>query len=82
MKKAIKIICISIIFIITTLSYVNAAEGQSMELSLRTNNESYKAGDEIHIDIYIDQINGFSGINTFTAKKVYDNEILEYIGAD
>lgn len=76
MKKIISIVFITIISICSILSYANATQGNSMEVSLRSNG---KSGNDIYIDVYIEEIKGFSGINTFIAKKVYDNEVLKYI---
>lgn len=80
MKKKIAIVFFTITLVISILNYAHAAEGQSMELSLKLDNKSYQIGDEILVDVYIDEIKGFSGINTFVAKKVYNSENLEYIG--
>lgn len=78
---------ITVLFLVTTLilsitNYTNAAEGHSMEMSLKFDKNENKIGDEILIDVYINQIKDFSGINTFTAKKVYDTECLEYLGTN
>ena len=80
-KKTTTILFLVTILLFSIANYINAAEGQSMQLSLKVDNNNYKVEDEILIDIYIDDIDGFSGINTFVAKKIYDNECLEYIEA-
>lgn len=78
-KKITTILFLVTILLFSITNYINAAEGQSMQLSLKVDNKSYKIGDEILVDVYIDSIEGFSGINTFIAKKFYDNECLEYV---
>lgn len=80
LKKIISVIFLTIFLVFFTISYTNAAEGQSMKLSLSLENEEYQIGNIISVDVYIDEITGFSGINTFAAKKDYDSESLEYVG--
>jgi len=79
LKKIIKAILLTIFFVFLITSYSNAAEGHSMKLRLSSDNQENNVGDIISVDVYIDNIKGFSGINTFAAKKVYDNQVLEYI---
>lgn len=78
MKKIVKIAIIVIILVFSILNCINATENQSMKLSLQLDKKNYKVNDNIFIDVYIDEIKGFSGINTFVAEKIYNNEILEY----
>lgn len=78
-KKITTILFLVTILLFSIANYINAAEGQSMQLSLKVDNKNYKIGDEILVDVYIDNIKGFSGINTFIAKKNYNSECLEYI---
>lgn len=82
MKKVITlfIAIISCITIFISISY--ATEEQSMETSLVANKTSYNVGEEILVNILVDEIKGFTGLNTFTARKVYDKEKLEYIGSE
>ena len=79
LKKVISIIFLIVFLAFFTVSYTNAVEGQSMELSLAIESREYQVGDIISVNVYIDEITGFSGINTFVAKKEYDSETLEYI---
>lgn len=79
LKKAVILIFLTILLIFLNITPIQATEDQSMELALSTNKSSYKIGDELYVDVNIKQINGFSGVNTFVAKKVYDSEVLEYI---
>lgn len=80
MKKIITRIFLVTILILFITNCINAAEGQSMEIILKLDKTEYGKGEEILVDICIDKIENISGINTFTAKKVYDEEHLEYIG--
>lgn len=80
MKKILKLFTTAIIFLIIFAGFVLAKENQSMNVALLSNKKSYKVGDEILINISIQEIEGFSGLNTFLAKKVFDEESLEYIG--
>lgn len=82
MKKIITLFITIIASLIILISISYAAEGQNMSVSLSTNKNSYNVGEEILVYISVDEIKGFSGLNTFTARKVYDKEILEYIGAE
>lgn len=82
MKKLITlfitiIVCITIF---TVISY--STEEQSMKTSLVADKTSYNVGEEILVDILVDEIKGFAGLNTFTARKVYDKEKLEYMGSE
>ncbi len=81
MNKILKILLTEIIFLIIFTGIVLAEEGHSMEAAISTNKKSYDIGEEILVDISINEIKGFSGLNTFLAKKVYDSEKVEYIGA-
>lgn len=79
--KRISIILFLIIaFVILINNYANATMEQNMEVSLKLDKQEYKIGDEVLVDIMIDNIQGFSGINLFVASKVYDSECLEYKG--
>jgi len=78
MKKIISVIFLATILILSITTYINAAQGQSMSLTLKVEEKEYNVGDEILVDVYVDEIIGFSGLNTFTAKKVYEKECLEY----
>lgn len=80
--KKIKIFIIIMIFLIILTGNILATETQSMKVSLKTNKSNYNIGEEILISISIDEINGFSGLNTFTTRKIYDKEKLEYIGSE
>ena len=79
MKKIITIIFLLIILLLFITHYTNAVENQSIELILKSEKEEYKIGEEIFLDVYINKIEGFSGINLFIARKVYNNECVEYI---
>lgn len=81
MKKILKLLLIIITFFIVSIGCILAKEGQSMKVSLVSDKNNYKVGDEILVSILIDEINGFSGINTFLAKKVFNEEELEYVEA-
>lgn len=81
LKRITKVIFLTIFFIFAIISCTSAKEGQSMKLSLSSDNSNYNVGDIISIKVNIEEIKGFSGINTFAAKKVYDDQILEYIEA-
>lgn len=81
LKRIIKVIFLTICFIFAIISCTSAKEGQSMKLSLSSDNSNYNVGDIISIKVNIEEVKGFSGINTFAAKKVYDDQILEYIEA-
>ncbi len=81
MKKT-KIFIIIMIFLIILTGNILATESQSMKVSLKTNKNNYNIGEEILVNVSIDEINGFSGLNTFTTRKVYDKEKLEYIGVE
>ena len=79
-KKVIEILVLLIIFMFFIINYTYEVEGQSMEYSIKLDKREYKKGDEILIDVYVEETEGFSGISIFTAKKVYNAECLEYIG--
>lgn len=82
MKKKLKIFINIIIFLIIFMNSALATEGHSMEVSITSNKKKYEVGEEILINISIDEIKGFSGVNTFLARKVYDTENVEYIEAE
>lgn len=82
MKKIITLFITIITSLIILINISYATEGQSMSVSLSANKHSYNVGDEILVDVSIDEIEGFTGLNTFAARKVYDKGKLEYIGAE
>lgn len=82
MKKIITLFITIITSLIILINISYATEGQSMSVSLSANKNSYNVGDEILVDVSIDEIEGFTGLNTFATRKVYDKGKLEYIGAE
>lgn len=81
MKKT-KIFIIIMIFLIILTGNILATETQSIKVSLKTNKSNYNIGEEILVNVVIDEIEGFSGLNTFSTRKVYDKEKVEYIGSE
>ena len=79
-KKISIILFLITAFIFLNINCVNATVEQNMQVSLKLDKKEYKIGDEILVDVIIDNIEGFSGINLFVAGKTYDSECLEYKG--
>ena len=84
-RKNMRKICIAILLIIIMMlsgfTVVNAyGEGVSATFSLTTENKNVKVGDIVTINLVIDEIKGFSGIDTFRAVKNFDSTIFEYQG--
>lgn len=80
MRKVSLTILLILVIILSTITVVNADEGDKATFALTTKNTDVKAGDEVTVNLVISNIEGFSGINTFTATKVFDSTIFEYQG--
>ena len=81
MKKVSLTILLVFVLIVSCITVVNAEEGDSATFGLTTSNTNVNVGDEVSINLVINNMDGFSGINTFTAKKVFDSSVFEYVGA-
>lgn len=81
MKKVCLTILLILVMLLSSITVVNADENDNASFSLTTTNTDIKVGDEVSINLVINSISGFTGINTFTAKKVYNSSIFEYVGA-
>lgn len=82
MKKTIITMFLILTLITCMFSFKNvsyADDTQSASFSLTANQSNWNVGDTIEVNIVINSLTGFSGINTFIAKKNFDSTTFEYI---
>ena len=82
MRRVCLIILLIMVMMLSGFTVVNADVDDSAVFSLTTTNTDVKVGDEVTINLVIDKIEGFSGINIFSGVKVFDADIFEYIGCE
>lgn len=82
MKKKLAIISVIIITILSIFNISKAETTETFELYLETNNKKIEPGKEFSADIILDNIavtSGDQGIAGYTAKIVYDTNVLELV---
>ena len=83
MKKVCLTILLIIVMMLSTITIVNATDGDvSATFKLSTTNTDVKVGDIVKVTLSIEKIEGFEGIDTFIARKQFDATIFEYQGAE
>lgn len=84
MKKTIMTVLLVVTIIACTLSFENVsfAEDYSAVFSLTSSQTNLKVGDIFEVNIVINSLTGFSGIQTFIANKNFDSSIFEYVGTE
>lgn len=81
MKKTTKKIYAILLIILMLMNYMpiitKAAEGESANLILESTASKYNVGDEILVDVKIDQLTGVKKIRQFNARIEYQEEDLQ-----